>query len=323
MTKEHACALPYRQCGKETLPNWKMCQITRSAYRGPMSDRPRLVTTIRRTIAAFQRHNASRFGAALAFYIVFTIAPMLLIAIAIAGSLFGRPQAERAILDRIGGSFGSAAGIAIAAMIKSAAPRRAGWVATALGVSTLLFGLGGVYRQIDDALRTIWRVRLPKKSPGMLGALRKRLASMLLVGAVGAVVLLSVLADAAIAMTGKLAAARLVGGELWWHAAQLLVSTLVLTALFAGVFRLLAQVPVTWRDVRLGAAVTAVLFVIGKFALGIYLGKAAVGSAFGAAGSIVVVLLWSYWSAQIFFFGLELTHVYAMSHGETAAASGS
>jgi len=132
---------------------------------------------------------------------------------------------------------------------------------------------------------------------------------MLLVVAVSAVVLLSVIADAAIAFTGRYAASRLAGGEFSWHAAQLLVSTLVLTALFAGVFRLLTQARATWRDVGLGGAVTAVLFVIGKFALGLYLGKAAVGSAFGAAGSIAVVLLWAYWSAQIFFFGLEFVHV--------------
>ncbi len=277
-----------------------------------MAKRPRLLTTLRRTLAAFREHNASRFGAALAFYIVFTIAPMLLIAIAIAGSLFGRVWAERAILDRIGGSFGSAAGVAIAAMIKSAAPRRAGWLATTLGITTLLFGLGGVYRQVDDALRTIWRKK-PERHRGIMRMLRKRLASLLLVGATGAVVLLSVLADAAIAVTGKFAAERLAGGEAAWHVAQLLVSTLVLTALFAAVFRYLAQVEVTAHDVGLSAAVTAILFVIGKFALGIYLGKAAVGSAFGAAGSVVVVLLWSYWSAQIFFFGLTLTHVYATS----------
>jgi membrane protein len=277
-----------------------------------MANRPRLLTTLRRTLAAFQEHNASRFGAALAFYIVFTIAPTLLIAIAVAGSLFGRVWAERAILDRIGGSFGSAAGVAITAMIKSAAPRRAGWLATALGITTLLFGLGGVYGQVDDALRTIWRKQL-EPDRGIVHMLRKRLASLLLVGATGAIVLLSVLADAAIAVMGKFAAERLAGGELAWHAAQLLVSTLVLTALFAGVFRYLAQVEMTAHDAGLSAAVTAVLFVAGKFALGIYLGKAAVGSAFGAAGSVVVVLLWAYWSAQIFFFGLELTHVYATS----------
>jgi membrane protein len=279
-----------------------------------MSKRPRLATAIRLTLAAFRKHNASRFGAALAFYIVFSIAPTLLIAIAVAGSLFGRQQAEREILDRIGGSFGSAAGIAIAAMIRDAAPRKVGWLATTLSFMTLVFGLTGVYRQIDDALQTIWRVKA-EKGVGTIRALKKRLTSMLLVIVVGGVVLLSVIADAAIAVTGRYAAERLVGGEWLWQFTQLLVSTLVLTALFAAVFRYLVEARVTWRDVRLGAAVTAVLFVIGKFALGIYLGKAAVGSAFGAAGSIVVVLLWSYWSAQIFFFGLEFTHVYAKERG--------
>lgn len=193
-------------------------------------------------------------------------------------------------------------------MIRNAAPQRAGWLATTLGFTTLLFGLMGIYRQIDDALRTIWREEAEHDR-----TIETRLASMLLVIATGVVVLLSVIADAAIALAGKFAAERLPGGEWLWHAAQLLVSTLVLTALFAALFRYLAQVHVTWSDVGLGAAVTAVLFVIGKFALGIYLGKAAVGSAYGAAGSIVVVLLWSYWSAQIFFFGLEFTHVYAGS----------
>ena len=273
-----------------------------------MSKRPRLGTAIRLTVAAFRRDNASRFGAALAFYIVFSIAPTLLIAIGIAGSLFGRQQAEREILARISGSVGSAAGGAIAAMIKDAATRRVGWLATLLGFMTLYFGLAGVYRQVDDALHTIWSQK-PEQHIGTIAAIRRRFGSMLLVIAAGAVVLLSVGADAAIAVTGRYASARLAGGELLWHAAQLLMSTLALTAIFAAVFRYLAHV--TWRDVGLGAAVTAILFVIGKFALGIYLGKAAVGSAFGAAGSIVVVLLWSYWSAQIFFFGLEFTHVYA------------
>jgi membrane protein len=275
-----------------------------------MSKRPRLATALRLTLAAFKRHNASRFGAALAFYIVFSIAPTLLVAIAVAGSLFGREEAQREILERIVGSLGSAAGIAIAAMIKDASLPRVGWLATTLGLMTLYFGLMGMYSQIDDALRTIWHEN-SGQDVGARRTLEKRLSSMLLVVAVSAIVLLSVFADAAIAVTGRYAAARLVGGELLWQAAQLLVSTLVLTALFAAVFRYLPQARVTWREVRVGAAMTAVLFVLGKFALGLYLGKAAVGSAFGAAGSIVVVLLWSYWSAQILFFGLEFTHVYA------------
>lgn len=263
---------------------------------------------IRLTLAAFKRHNASRFGAALAFYIVFTVAPILLITIAIAGGVFGRQHPEQEIIDRIGLSIGSAAAVAIGAMIKDAAQRRVGLVATVLGFATLYFGLTGVYRQIDDALQTIWET--PESAPTVRTP-EKRLASMLLVIALGAVILLSIAADAIIATTGKYAAARLIGGELLWQGAQLVVSTAVLSVLFAAVFRYLPQAKVSWRDVRLGAFVTAVLFIIGKFGLGLYLGKAAVGSAFGAAGSIVVVLLWSYWSAQILFFGLEFTHVYA------------
>ena len=177
----------------------------------------------------------------------------------------------------------------------------------------MVFGLSGAYRQIDDALRTIWR-KTEDEDPGTVRAAGKRVLSMLLVFAAGAVVIVSVAADAAIAVTGKFAATRLRGGESLWHATQLLVSTIVLTVLFAMVFRYLVGDRATWRDIRLGAAVTAVLFVLGKFALGLYLGKAAVGSAFGAAGSIIVVLLWSYWSAQIFFFGLEFTHVYAQEY---------
>jgi membrane protein len=261
-------------------------------------------------LAAYRKHNASRFGAALAFYIVFSLAPTLLIVIAVAGSLFGREQAEREILERIGGSFGAAAGMAMTAMARDAAPVRAGWLATILGLMSLYFGLSGVYRQIDDALRSIWNEHRSDDVGAMRG-LRNRLASVLLVFAAVVIVLLSILADATIAITGRFAAERLIGGEVLWHATQLVVSTLVLSALFAAVFRYLPSARATWRDVRLGAFVTAVLFVLGKFALGLYLGKANVGSAFGAAGSIVVVLLWSYWSAQIFFFGLEFTHVYA------------
>jgi membrane protein len=280
-----------------------------------MSNRPRLATAVRLTLAAFRKHNASRFGAALAFYIVFSIAPTLLIAIAIAGSVFGKQHAQREILDRVSGSLGSAAGAAIAAMLKDAAPR-VGWLATTLGLTTLYFGLTGVYEQIDDALQTIWRDEAVQEV-GSGRTLKRRLSSMLLVIALGVVVLLSVMADAAIAIVGNYAAARLVGGVLLWQVIQLLVSTLALTALFGAVFRYLPRVPVTWREVRLGAAVTAVLFVIGKFALAVYLRKAAVGSPFGAAGSIVVVLLWSYWSAQILFFGLEFTHVYAQEREPT------
>ncbi len=273
-----------------------------------MPGRARLSTTIRSTLTAFRSHNASRFGAALAFYIVFSITPTLLIAIGIAGVVLGRARAEGAILGWIGDSFGSAAATAIASLIRAAVLWQAGWVATILGLSSLYFGLAGVYRQVDDALRTIWRDRPAEAEPAT--GLKERLASMIFVVAAAVVVLVAVIADGTVVVTANYAAARLAGGS-WWRVAQLVASALILTVLFAIVFRYLARQRVTWNDVSLGAAVTAILFVIGKFALGIYLSKAAVGSPFGAAGSIVVVLLWSYWSAQIFFFGLEFTHVFA------------
>jgi membrane protein len=275
------------------------------------SKRPRIAKALRMTFRAFNRHDASQFGAALAFYIIFSIAPALLIAISVAGLLIGRPEAEREILDSIGSSFGSATADAIATMVKDV-PRHAGWWATCVGIVTLYFGLAGVYRQIGSALRTIWSDKHDRRAAdGAAPTVEKKIASVALIIALGVVVFLSVLADGAIAATGRYAQSRLLGGELLWQIVQLIVSTVTLTVLFGAVFRYLPQATVEWRDVRLGAAVTGVLFVIGKLALGLYLGKAAVGSAFGAAGSIVVVLLWSYWSAQILFFGLEFTHVYA------------
>ncbi|HEX9128102.1 MAG TPA: YihY/virulence factor BrkB family protein [Gemmatimonadaceae bacterium] len=275
-----------------------------------MPSRAGLAATIRLTFAAFRRHNASRFGAALAFYIVFSITPMLLIAIGIVGSILGRARAERVLLAWIGSSFGAATGNAIASMIKAAVFWQAGWLATILGFSSLYFGLAGVYRQINDALQTIWRGKTDERV-GVIISAKHTLASILLVSVTGVVVMTAVIADGAIAVTASYAAMRLAGGIWMVRAVQLTASAIILTVLFAIVFRVLAQQRVTWRDASPGAVVTAVLFVIGKFALGVYLTKAAVGSPFGAAGSIVVVLLWSYWSAEIFFVGLEFTHVYA------------
>lgn len=279
-----------------------------------MRRRARLVATIRETLTAFRKHNASRFGAALAFYIVFSLTPTLLIAIGIAGAIFGRARAEEAILEWIGDSFGAAAGTAIATLIKAAVLWQVSWVATILGLSSLYFGLAGVYRQIDDALRTIWRERT--EDAAVKKRFKKRLASVFLVGVAAIVVLAAVIADGAITVTANYTAARAAGVAWLFRTVQLVASALILTGLFAIVFRYLAQPRVPWRDVSPGAALTAILFVVGKFALGVYLGKAAVGSPFGAAGSIVVVLLWSYWSAQIFFFGLEFTHVYSRQRHE-------
>jgi membrane protein len=260
--------------------------------------------------SAFRTDHASRFGAALAFYIALSIAPIAVIAIAVAGMIFGRSAAEGVIFHQIAGTLGTATAGAVEEMVKSAAAPRVGFIATALGLVTLVFGLIGIYEQIDDALNTIWKVA-PAQANGGRATVLARIRAFTLVLAVGCLLFVIVSADAAIAITGKYAANHLLGGEPLWQAVQLTVSVIVLTILFAAVFRHIPITKVFWRDVLPGAAFTAVLFVIGKFALGLYLGKAAVGSSYGAAGSLVVVLLWAYWSAQIFFFGLEFTHVYA------------
>jgi membrane protein len=260
--------------------------------------------------SAFRRDHASRFGAALAFYIVLSIAPLAVIAIAGAGMMFGRHAAEGVIFHRITGALDPATGAAVQQMVKNAAAPRAGFVATALSLATLVFGLIGIYEQIDDALNTIWKVESVHTKSARANVIARIRAIMLVLG-VGCLLFVIVSADAAIAITGKYAAHHLHGGEPLWQGVQLLVSAAVLTVLFATMFRYIPNTRSPWRAVLPGAAFTAFLFVIGKFALGLYLGKAAVGSSYGAAGSIVVVLLWAYWTAQIFFFGLEFTHVYA------------
>jgi membrane protein len=273
--------------------------------------------------SAFRRDHASRFGAALAFYIALSIAPIAVIAIAAAGLIFGRHAAEGVIFHQIAGTLGPATESAVEEMVRSAAVPRVGFVATALGLVTLFFGLLGVYAQIEDALTTIWKVD-PAKTEGARRNVITRIRTVALVLGVGCLLFVIVSADAAIAITGKYAGHHLLGGELLWQTVQLIVSTAVLTVLFAMVFRYIPITRLPWRDVLPGAAFTALLFVIGKLALGLYLGKAAVGSSYGAAGSLVVVLLWAYWSAQIFFFGLEFTHVYAVRDAvqkETVAAN--
>jgi membrane protein len=258
--------------------------------------------------SAFRRDHASRFGAALAFYIVLSIAPVAVIAIAVAGLIFGRHAAEGVMFHQIAGTLGPVTERAVEEMVKNAAAPQAGFIATALGLATLVFGLLGIYEQVKDALNTIWKIdRVPPRTRGTLAA---RVRTIAMVLGVGCLLFVIVSADAAVAIIGRYAEIHLLGGEALWQAIQLLVSAVVLTGLFAIMFRQTSITRVPWGDVLPGAAFTALLFVIGKFALGLYLGKAAVGSSYGAAGSLVVVLLWAYWSAQIFFFGLEFTHVY-------------
>ena len=265
----------------------------------------------------FGEDKAQRLGASLAYYTVFSIAPLLLIAVSIAGLVFGAEAAQGAIQQQLTGVLGESTAKSINEMVLMAAKPRSGKLAMTVGIITLLFGAAGVFGQLQAALDTIWNVEKPKKA-GFMGMIRDRFLSMTMVMGVGFLLLVSLVIDTAISAMGKFLGARLPGGEALLHAGQLIFSFVLVTAVFALMFRYLPHLRVEWRDVWIGSVFTSLLFVLGKFALGLYIGKAAVGSTYGAAGSLVVILIWVYWSAQILFFGAEMTQVYARSHGSMA-----
>lgn len=267
----------------------------------------------KQTFKEFAEDKAPRLGAALAYYTIFSIGPLLLIAISMAGIFLGRQAAEGRVSEELGKVFGPQMSQALEQMIQAASEPRSGIIATIIGVVMLLVGASGLFAQLKDALNTIWNVE-SKSAEGIKGFIKDRFLSMAMVLGVGFLLLVTLLLDAIISAMGSYAE-QFVGGEPLMHAIQLTVSLVVTTVLFAAIFRILPDLEIAWKDVRLGAFITAILFVLGKFALGLYLGKAAVGSSYGAAGSLVVLLVWVYWSAQILFLGAEFTQVYARRYG--------
>jgi len=275
----------------------------------------RLFPLFKQTYKEFNEDKAPRLGAALAYYTVFSIAPLLLIAVTIAGAVFGAEAARNEISAQLSGLMGPATATALEHMVEAAGKPKSGAVATVIGLVTLLFGASGVFAQLNDALDTIWDVPPDKKKHGIRKTITDRFLSVAMVCGIGFLLLVSLVFDAAISAMGKYFSNRLPGGEVLLQTAQIVVSLVLVTVLFAAIFRFLPDIHVAWRDVWLGAFFTSVLFTIGKFALGLYIGKAAASSVYGAAGSLVVLLLWVYWSAQILFFGAEFTQVYARSEG--------
>jgi len=277
----------------------------------------RYLDLIKQAWREFNDDQAQRLGAGLAYYMVFSIAPLLLIAIAIAGVVFGKKAAQGAIEQQLAGTLGEGVAQALNQMIVMASKPKSSAIATIAGVITLLFGAAGVFGQLQNALDTIWNVERPKTA-GWKGMIKDRFLSMTMVLGIGFLLLVTLVFDTVISAIGKYAGQHLPGGEAVLQILQLMLSFGIITVLFALIFKYLPHTRVAWRDVWLGAAVTSFLFVVGKFLLGLYIGKAAIGSAYGAAGSLIVILIWVYWSAQILFFGAELTQVYARSHGSRA-----
>jgi len=271
------------------------------------------ITVFKETFREFGEDKVPRLGAALAYYTIFSIGPLLLIAIAMAGLFFGQEAAQGRISDELGKLLGPRMAEALEQMVAAAAKPKSGKLATIVGILTLMLGASGVFGQLKDALNTIWNVE-PKKTGGIMGFVTERFLSMAMVLGIGFLLLITLVFDAAISAMGPMLA-RYVGGEAVMHVIELVLSFLISTVLFACIFRILPDLKISWHDVWFGAVFTSILFVLGKWGLGVYLGKAAVGSAYGAAGSLVILLVWVYWSAQILFFGAEFTQVYARTFG--------
>ncbi|HYC93005.1 MAG TPA: YihY/virulence factor BrkB family protein [Thermoanaerobaculia bacterium] len=271
------------------------------------------IQVLKETFKEFGEDKVPRLGAALAYYTIFSIGPLLLIAVAMAGIFFGEEAAQGKISAELGKVLGPQMAESLEKMVQAAAKPKSGTVATIVGVITLMLGASGVFGQLKDALNTIWNVE-PKKAGGIMGFVRERFLSMAMVLGIGFLLLITLVLDAAISAMGGLVE-QYVGGEAVAHALQLALSFVIAIVLFACIFRILPDLKIAWHDVWFGAVFTALLFVVGKWGLGVYLGKAAPGSAYGAAGSLVILLIWVYWSAQILFLGAEFTQVYARTFG--------
>ena len=279
-----------------------------------------LWTCLKDTFAAWSRDKVPRHGAALAYYTVLSLVPLLVVIIAMIGLIFGREAAQGYILEQIGSLVGPQSAQAIKDMIQRASEPSTGIAATTVATVTLLAGSSGVFAQLQDSLNTLWGVE-PKEGRGLWGVIRDRFLSVTALLGTGFLLLVSLVLSATVAALGKWFGGYLPASEVLLQALELLLSLAVITGLFAMIFKVLPDAEIAWSDVWMGAFMTSLLFTIGKFAIGLYLGKSDVGSAYGAAGSLVILLVWVYYSAQILLFGAEFTQVYANNLGSRIVPS--
>ncbi len=272
------------------------------------------------TVASFDqwnKQNATRLGASLAFYSLLSIAPLLLVLISIVGMVLGHSAAQRQVESQVTELVGSAAGNAMAAFLKGSKSTENGVVATILGLVTLLFSASGVVIELRSALNAIWQVPDPQASGFALvkSFVKERLFSFAMVLGVGFLLIVSLFVSTWITAIAAFSISIFPGQDLLLHLVNVVLSFVILTLLFAAIYKVMPDVRLEWLDVLFGGAVTSVLFTIGKLALGLYLGRASYASMYGAAGSIVVLIAWVYYSAQIFFLGAEFTREFSRRYG--------
>ena len=271
------------------------------------------------TALGFIDDEALSRGAAIAFYTVTSLAPVLLVVIAIAGLVFGQEAAQGAILDQLSGLMGRQAADVLQAALASASTKSSGIVATIVGLVTLLATASGVFGEMQTALNRIWRAE--PKSGTLSRLVRARAASLGLVAALGFLLAVSLVASAGLTALGTSINARLPFGEAILSIVNFAVSLALLSVLFAAIYKVLPDRPIEWRDVTVGAVMTALLFTLGKTLIGWYLGSSAVASSYGAAGGLIVLFFWVYYSTQVFLVGAEFTKAYATSRGRGPAPS--
>jgi membrane protein len=277
-----------------------------------------IIALVRETIEEWQEDKATRLAAALAYYAVFSIPPLILLLLVVLGRLVGAEFTENEIqvrlLDQFAGLIGPEGADLIASVIENASEPDEGFLAGIVALVTLTMGAAGFFTQLQDAMNTIWEVE-PGPKQGIVHSIRSRLFSFSLVAAMGLLLLLSLAVSAALSALNEFIAGLLPEAQILMQIVNFVVSLAIVILLFAAVYKVIPDVQIAWRDVWVGATVTALLFTLGKWAIGLYLGQSAPASTYGAAGSLVVFLLWMYYSAAIFFLGAEFTQVYARRFG--------
>jgi len=266
----------------------------------------------RRAVDAWTDDYAPSMGAALSYYALFSIAPLLLIVIGVAGFFFGEEAARGEIFGQIAGLIGAEGARAVEGLLASARKPESGLLAMLVGTALLITGASTVFGELQNALDRIWRAPAREATQGWWKLIRVRLLSFGMILGIAFLLMVSLVLSAVVSALGR-----------WWglHVLDLALSFALTTVLFAMIYKVMPRVRIAWRDVWVGAAVTAALFALGKWLIGLYIGKSSVTSAFGAAGSLVVLMLWVYYSAQIFLLGAEFTRVYAEAHGSRMPAT--
>ncbi len=270
---------------------------------------------LKETAASWSEDRVPSMGAALAYYTTFSIAPLLLIVISVAGLVFGVEAAHGELVEQLRGLMGEEGARAVESLIQSVSEPKQSALASLVGVAILLVGATTVFAELQSSLNRIWRVPESKRSTGIWKVLRERLLSFGMIIGIGFLLMVSLIFSAGLAALQKWWAPAFEGFEFVAPTVDTVAGFVLTTAAFAMIYKLIPRISVAWSDVLVGSAVTALLFTIGKYVIGLYLGRSTITSGFGAAGSLVIMLAWVYYSSQIFLLGAEFTAVYAHTHG--------